>query len=137
VVADAETSSRDRRVRGTQPVMRCLVVLLVACSASSPPGSGETSFIVREELPLGDGATSCFDVAIADPPDCVATLLRDGVEERVLGACELDPTNLCWRIEVDPVACPGAASQLVAFDNVTAADLPSVIVIECVSAAML
>ena len=117
--------------------MRYLLAFLVGCSASSSPGTGETSFIVREEIPLADGATTCFDVAIADPPDCVATLLRDGVEERVLGSCELDPTNLCWQIDVDPIDCPGAASQRVGFANVTTADLPSVIVIECVSAAML
>lgn len=118
--------------------MRYLLVFLVACSASSSPGTGETSFIAREEIPLTDATSgSCFDGEVADPPDCVATLLRDGVEERVLGACELDPANLCWQISVDPIACPGAASQRVGFDNVTAADLPSVIVIECVSADML
>ena len=94
---------------------------------------------MRKEVPLSDGddGTACFGVEIPDPPDCVATLVRDGVEERVLGSCELDPTNLCWRIAVDPITCPLSPSQLVAFDNVAPADVPSLIVIECVSADML
>lgn len=122
--------------------MRWLLLFAVGCSASSPTGSGQTGSVVQKEIPLSDGTgdvgVGCFEVELVDPPDCVASLFRDGVEERVLGSCEQDPTGLCWRIEVDVVACPETeAHQLVEFDNVTAADLPSVVKIQCVSVDML
>lgn len=121
--------------------MRWLFVLLVGCSASDPPGTGETSRIVQKEIPLSldenDPGIPCFEVEIADPPDCVASLVRDGAEEEVLPSCDQDPTTLCWRIEIDLASCPGAASQTVEFDNVTAADVPGIVTMQCIAADML
>jgi hypothetical protein len=119
--------------------MRWLLVLLVGCSASDPSGPGGSSRVVQKEIPIldgGDTGNACFEVELVDPPDCVASLVPDGGEERVLPACDQDPSSLCWRIEIDLATCPGSASQRARFDNVTAADV-GLVTMQCIAVDML
>lgn len=72
----------------------------------------------------------CLAVRIPDEPECVASFVRDGLEQLV-PSCDLDSTAVCWRITSDANQCPGGSNQMVLFDHYVPTTSPAMARFEC------
>lgn len=92
--------------------------------------SGAVGFVRFDESWTSIG-NPCIAVTLTDPPECISSFTRDGIEQLV-PSCDLDSSTVCWSIVTDANQCPGGSNQLVLIDHYVPTTSPARARFECV-----